>query len=80
MIAVDVAVVLSGMFARCVHLAVVLSYCGQCQLLKYYIEGLAEKLEEKSIELKRAMKVGRFAIESFISFRFLRKWFSVLSW
>ena len=80
MIAVDVAVVLSGMFARCVHLAVALSYCGQCQLLKYYIEGLAEKLEEKSIELKSAMKVGRFAIESFISFRFLRKWFSVLSW
>ena len=57
-----------------------LSYCGQCQLLKYYIEGLAEKLEEKSIELKSAMKVGRFAIESFISFCFLRKWFSVLSW
>lgn len=75
MIAVAVAVVLSGMFARCVHLAVVLSYCGQCQLLKYYIEGLAEKLEEKSIELRIAMKVGRFPLENLISFHFLRKRF-----
>lgn len=49
-------IILTGMFASCVNLAVVLSYCGQCQLLRYYIDGVIQRLEEKSTELKQAMK------------------------
>lgn len=57
MYSITTLIVLAGVFSNCVNLAVVLSYCGQCQLLKFYIQGVAERLEEKSTELKAAMKV-----------------------
>ncbi|XP_065644674.1 uncharacterized protein LOC105847333 isoform X4 [Hydra vulgaris] len=47
---------LSDALANCVVLAVVLSYCGQCKLLVYYLDGVMERLEAKSTELKIAMK------------------------
>lgn len=56
MYSITTLIVLAGVFSNCVNLAVVLSYCGQCQLLKFYIQGVAERLEEKSTELKAAMK------------------------
>ena len=56
-------IILSGVMSNCVVLAVVLNYCGQCKLLFYYLDGVMERLEEKSTELKTAMKV-KFVIES----------------
>nr|XP_047130202.1 uncharacterized protein LOC105847333 isoform X3 [Hydra vulgaris] len=54
--AVMVLIFLSNALANCVALAVVLSYCGQCKLLVYYLDGVMERLEAKSTELKIAMK------------------------
>ena len=51
-------IVFAGLFSNCVYVAVVLSYCGQCQLLRYYICGVKERLEEKSTELKTVMQVS----------------------
>ena len=50
-------VTISNLLANCVNLAAALSFCGQCELLNYYIEGVSKRLEEKSTELKTAMKV-----------------------
>jgi len=49
-------ITVSNLLSNCVNLAAALSYCGQCDLLTYYIDDVAERLEEKSTELKTAMK------------------------
>ena len=53
-------IIVSNLLANCVNLAAALSYCGQCDLLSYYIEGVSKRLEEKSTELKTAMKVRKY--------------------
>ena len=50
-------IVFSALFSNCVYVAVILSYCGQCKLLSYYIQGVKERLEEKTTELRTAMQV-----------------------
>ena len=41
-----------------VYMTVVISYCVQCFLLIFYVEGLAEKVRERKYSLVRAMKVS----------------------
>ena len=43
--------------ANCVIVSVVISHGSQCQLLKYYLDGIMNRLEEKSTELRYIMKV-----------------------
>ena len=43
--------------ANCVIVSVVVSHGSQCQLLKYYLDGIMNRLEEKSTELRYIMKV-----------------------
>ena len=57
MYAMTALIVLSALFSNCVYVAVILSYCGQCKLLSYYVKGVKERLEEKTTELKTAMQV-----------------------
>ena len=57
MYSVAVLITVSNLLSNCVNLAAALSYCGQCDLLTYYMDDVAERLEEKSTELKTAMKV-----------------------
>ncbi len=40
-----------------VYMVVVISYCVQCFLLIFYVEGLQEKVREREYSLQRAMKV-----------------------
>ena len=40
-----------------VYMTVVISYCVQCFLLIFYVEGLQEKVREREYSLQRAMKV-----------------------
>ena len=54
---VAVLILVSNIFANSVNVAVVLSWGGQCMLLSCYIDGVKERLEEKSTELKAAMRV-----------------------
>eukprot|EP00112_Aurelia_sp_Birch-Aquarium-sp1_P020913 Seg550.9_Seg550.7 transcript_id=Seg550.9_Seg550.7/GoldUCD/mRNA.D3Y31 product="hypothetical protein" pseudo=true protein_id=Seg550.9_Seg550.7/GoldUCD/D3Y31 len=42
--------------ANCVIISVVISHGSQCQLLKYYLDGIMNRLEEKSTELRFIMK------------------------
>jgi hypothetical protein len=62
MYSMAVLITVSNLLANCVNLAAALSYCGQCNLLGHYIDGIAERLEEKSTELKTAMKVLYFTL------------------
>ena len=41
-----------------IFIAVVTNYYTQCELILFYVKGVAFKLQEKSIELKNAMKVS----------------------
>jgi hypothetical protein len=40
-----------------VYVAVVLNYCTQCQLIIFFIRGLNERIEEKSISLHQIIRV-----------------------
>lgn len=48
---------LSFVMLDIVYMTVVISYCVQCFLLIFFVEGLAEKVREKKYSLTRAMKV-----------------------
>ncbi|XP_012939037.1 uncharacterized protein LOC106012012 [Aplysia californica] len=41
---------------NCVILAIVMNYTTQCEMIKFYVKGLAMRLHEKSTDLKSAMK------------------------
>ena len=49
---------LSFVMLDVVYMTVVISYCVQCFLLIFYVEGLAEKVRERKYSLERAMKVN----------------------
>eukprot|EP00794_Sanderia_malayensis_P011053 gene11053-12219_t len=48
--------VIAGCASNCIIVSVIISHAGQCQLLKYYLEGVMNRLEEKSMELRYIMK------------------------
>ena len=55
---VAAALVIAECAANCVIVSVIISHGGQCQLLKYYLDGIMNQLEEKNTELRYIMKVN----------------------
>lgn len=43
-----------------IFVAVVTNYYTQCEMILFYVKGVAFKLQEKSIDLKTAMKVNNY--------------------
>ena len=64
--------VFAGLVADVVNVAVIINFVGQCQLLKCYIEGITQRLEEKTTELRYAMKVSSIYHNSHHTFKHSR--------
>ena len=47
--------------SNCINLAVVLNYSIQCEMIRYYVNTIVARLQERSIDIKSAMKVSIFA-------------------
>ena len=46
------------MILNSVHVAVVTNYFTQCEMILFYVKGITLRLQEKSTDLKTAMKVS----------------------
>lgn len=46
------------MLFNSVNLAVVVNYVTQCEMILFYVRGIALRLQEKSTDMRTAMKVG----------------------
>lgn len=59
---------LGFVFFDLLYVAITINYCSQCQLLKYYIENVIDKVQNKKYKsLDRACQVGRLGnISSYV--------------
>ncbi len=51
---------LGRMVLNAVNLAVVVNYATQCEMILFFVRGLTLRLQEKSTDLRAAMKVNFF--------------------
>lgn len=52
-----ILLVMSLVWDDVIHVAIIMSYSIQCQLLNSFIRGLCERVREKSISLQESVKV-----------------------